>query len=392
MAKKRFVFKPQTASSVKKRANQSGGGFDSYLTDEIPKFKSKDGENAIRILPAYMAWIDDKKLVKRWGDSWGIEIWVHYSVGPDNSSYLCPKKMLDEDCPICDARVGLDAEAAKKMAPGKRVLAYLIDRNNPKDGPLLWAMPAFKVEKEIASRSTHKKTGDVIQITDPEEGFDVTFTKEGKEDRTNYTAVDIDRESSPLANKETTVDKWLDFIMEHPLHETLKYFDGDYLENIYMGKGKKKKKKDEEEEDDIDEEDDDEPKRKSKSKARRDDDDDDDDEPRKKSKSRRDEDEEEDEEEDDDDRKSSKSKRRSSSRDDDGDGEDEEDEEEDSKGSRSRGSSRRSRDKEDEDEEEDEDSEEEEDRPSKKDRSKAARKSIDKLKKKRRDEDEEDDD
>lgn len=357
MARKRFVYKGRSVESIKKRANQQGGGFDSYIKDDVPRYKPGDGENIIRVLPP--TWIDDDDLVDKWGDSWGVEIWVHYGIGPDEVTYLCPKKMLGEDCPLCDARSDVqrdDEEAAKALAPGKRVGVWLIDRKAQKEGPQFWAMPAFKVEKEIASRSINKKTGKAILIDDPENGYDVSFNKDGPSERPNYTGVDVDRDPSPLHDKESVQDKWLEYIQNNPLYDVLKFYDFDYIESVYMGKKKKKKRSDDE--DEHEEED-----RKKKSRRSRDEEEDEDEEPKKKRSKYKD---------DEDDRSSNrKSKTRHSDED--------EDEDEDDKRS-----SRRSKREEEDDEDEDEP------RSKKKDKSSEARKSIEKLKKSSRyDEDDE---
>src|SRR3974390_1371739 len=160
-SKKKFKFEPRSAESVKSRINQSSGGFDSYINSKFPRFKPSDGENRIRILPR--TWKDTEK----WGDAWCIEIWVHTYIGPDRSNFQCLQKMYGKRCPVCEERKNeSDEKLVKKMAPQKKCLAWLIDRDDEKSGPQWWAMPPSKGEREIAARSLNKKTGAVIQGED----------------------------------------------------------------------------------------------------------------------------------------------------------------------------------------------------------------------------------
>lgn len=411
---KEFHYRGRDAKDVKERQNQSGSSFDHYLNFKVSRYKVNDGENNLRILPP--TWDD----VKRWGKNWGIEIWVHGFIGPDNSNFLCPNKMSGEDCPLCSARHDLvntgeedDEDAANKLKPGKRILVWVIDRDNEKDGPQVFAMP-WTVEREIATRSTEKKTGKVILIDAPEDGYDISFERTGTGLKTKYIGVDVARDPSAISDSEKTQEKWLDYIQENALPEVLKFHDADYMEAVYMGK-KSRKEEGEDDEDDDDKD----SKKKSKSKAKpsrkssedddEDEDEDDDDEDEKpskskksKSKSKDDEDEEEDDEDedekpkrggkkaskaseedeedsedDDDEPKPKKSSKRSSKEEDDDEDEDEDDEDEKPR------KKSKSKDDEDEDEEGDEDKDEDDDDDdAPKKGSKAAKKSIDRMKKK----------
>lgn len=226
---------------VVKRSKQSGGAYDSYLSPDCTFFKILEGERAIRILPP--TWEDTKK----WGNGWELQIYLHNNVGPDNSTFLCLDKMKGERCPICEARrEAKDEEEANALKPSWRALAWVIDRDNEKAGPMVMGLP-ITLFRDINARSVDKKTGEVILIDHPEDGYDVLFNREGSSLKTKYTQVEIERDSRPVHKDEKIQDKWLTFIEDHPLPEMLTFFDEDYIEKVLSGKVEKRSRDEEEE-------------------------------------------------------------------------------------------------------------------------------------------------
>src|SRR5580765_6786266 len=211
-----FVYKGRTAESIRQR-EQSGSDYDRYTTTEYPNYRPKDGDNTIRLLPP--GWMKSSKLREKWGDQWGIEIWLHRNIGVDNGTYLCPNKMKGEPCPYCEARSDLLVEEGEtdkyekkdkkgnrkerpsdKLKPRLGVLCLLIDRDDEKAGPQTWTMPKKQIEVEIQTRSRHKKTGAPILVDHPEEGFDISFKKTGSRLTTKYIGVDVSRDATPLSD------------------------------------------------------------------------------------------------------------------------------------------------------------------------------------------------
>lgn len=254
----KFKYRGRSAETVSARAKQTGGSYDSYLNSSLSFLKVKEGSNELRILPP--TWDIDGP----WGDNWGIEVYVHRDIGPDNGVYLCLDKMREKygnttvptklgKCPLCAARHELpedDADALKALKPGKQILCYVINRDAEKEGPLVWRL-GWQLERDIQIRSQDKKTGAVIEIDHPDHGFDVSFTREGAGLKTKYVGVDIARDESPLSEKEVRQQKWLDFITDNPLTDALVFYDADYLEQVYMGKkGRKGGNAEDAEEDD----------------------------------------------------------------------------------------------------------------------------------------------
>ena len=223
--KSKFQYKPRTTEQLNKRASQKGGLRDSFIKDEYQFFTPK-GNMKIRILPP--TWTDTP-------EHWGLDAYVHYNIGPDNAAYLCVKKMKDEDCPICLERLQAEKEGeadyAKALAPTKRVLVWLIDRNNEDAGPLIWSMP-WTVDRDICKLSIDD-AGEIVYLDDPENGYDVLISKEGEGQTTKYNGIQIARRQSALGK-----EVWLDYAIQNPLTDCLHYYDAEYIKSIFIGKPK----------------------------------------------------------------------------------------------------------------------------------------------------------
>lgn len=223
-----FQYHERSADSYKRRGEQGGSDFDKYLNDAIKMYKTAEGDNTIRILPP--TWND--------AEHFGYDIYVHYGVGPDNQTYLCLHKMKGEPCPICDERERAqkdgDQEYADKLKPAKRVLVYIIDRNNEKDGPVVWSMP-WTVDRDLCKLVVDKRTGELLPIDHPEKGYDVEFERKGKGDRTQYIGLAIARRESDLGNS-----RWLDQIQEHSIPDSLIFYEYDHIAKVFGGSSGKR--------------------------------------------------------------------------------------------------------------------------------------------------------
>src|ERR1700744_5730799 len=167
-----FRYQKRSKDDLKERANMKGGNFDTIFKSKFKQWKPKDGKNRIRILPP------------SWGDArhYGLDIFVNYSIGPDNQSYLSLSKHGKGDDPIAEARREAqrdgDKDYAKALNFSQRILYWIIDRNDEEEGPLLWAAP-FTFDKSLANLCIDEDTKEVIEIDKDEEGNDVRFYREG---------------------------------------------------------------------------------------------------------------------------------------------------------------------------------------------------------------------
>ena len=225
--KKKFVYQKRDIGTMKKRA-EGNNKYDSFYENGVEVYKVQD-DNCIRILPPTF---DD-------ATHYGMDLYVHYSIGADEAAYLCPEKMLGKKCPICDemrkAHKEGDKEYANELKPKTRVLVYIIDRAKEDDGPKVWSMPPT-VDSNIAALCMDKRTNEVLSIDDPEDGFDVDFERTGKGKKgTKYKGIKIARKSSLMLDDEGTLDETLDFITENPLDTILKIYSYDHIKNVFSG-------------------------------------------------------------------------------------------------------------------------------------------------------------
>ena len=222
-----YEYTPRSREEVQKRATLGANEYDKYLRDDVKVFKVNDGDNTVRVLPP--TWREPKP------SHYGLDIYVHYGIGPDRQTYLCLHKMKGEACPICEERQRAqkagDDDYAKELEPKRRVLVYMVDRDHEKEGVQAWAMP-WTLDRDITGVSVDKKSGEVLPVDHPEEGYDIEFTKKGAQQRTEYTAVTVSRRSSPLDN-----DDALRFAVDSPLPEILHYFPYEHIERVFGGGG-----------------------------------------------------------------------------------------------------------------------------------------------------------
>lgn len=224
-------YRGRTKDQVRSSAEESGGAFDSYIKSGIDTFTPKDGSNRIRICPPTWKGYKD----------FAFDVWVHYRVGPDEQSYLCLSKMKGKPCPLCEERMkaskrGEDKDYISSLQPKIRKAVWVINRKSS-DGeqPELWTMPPG-VHREINELSIDEETGECIFVEDPMEGFDIKFKKQGKGIRTNYSGLQIERNSTPLTSDEDLLEEWKDFLVKHPIPDCLRYYSYEHIANVFGGK------------------------------------------------------------------------------------------------------------------------------------------------------------
>ncbi len=231
MTRRKFEYQDNDPSVGEKHAT-SKGDYDNPIRDDIKMFTPKEGKNRVRILPR--TWVDSEG-----PEHWAFPIHLHFGIGPDNSSYLCPTKMGKGTCPICEERGRLDATGDKEAARELRValyqLVWIIDRNDEDVGPKAWRMPASKLEGPICDLSRDEDTGAILKIDHPADGYDVTFTRSGTGRNTDYTAPAVVRKQTYLSENEELEQEWLDYISANPLPTILNHYDTQYITNVFGG-------------------------------------------------------------------------------------------------------------------------------------------------------------
>jgi hypothetical protein len=217
-----FKYVKREAADIEKRASQKGGDFVGLFDDNYVTYKVKKGDNWIRILPPTF----------EGARHYGMDVHVHFSVGPGRDTVVCNNKTFGKKCAVCDAMARLaaagDEKEAEELKPKKRVAVWLLDRDDEDKGPQLYAMP-WTLDRDIAKLSKDKRTGAIYYLDHPKSGYDINFEKEGDQKLTKYVGISIAREP-------TSVDpEWLDFIQEHPLDEVLVERTYKEVQDIYTG-------------------------------------------------------------------------------------------------------------------------------------------------------------
>lgn len=235
---RQLTYNRRTAEDVDQRIRESSSDkFDRYIQGAEP-FTPHDKENCIRVLPA--TWEGAKH--------WGLDLWVHYSVGPDEQTYLCLEKMQNEKCPVCEemrlVRRDGDQEGAKQLEPKRRVLVYLIDRDDEKKGLQVWAMPQG-LDSDITRICRDKRSGETLFPDDPDDGYDIMFEKTGSKKNTKYEAPMLARKSSDLGNV-----KWWEDAADKPLPTLLQFYDYEHIAAALNGGGAHTSSRDRDRDDD----------------------------------------------------------------------------------------------------------------------------------------------
>jgi hypothetical protein len=299
-----FEYVPAKSDFVKRQTERRlGRQFDGIFKDKYLQLsKLQEGDNRFRILPATWKPHDDFAYV----------VWVHKYM--EGGSYVCPAKMNETRCPICEeaqqARRDKDTERASEYTASETMVCWVIDRKSREfeDRPQLYAMPPT-LYKDICGVIYDTETGKATMIDHDRKGYDIRVKRTGTKLNTRYLPM-LANSPTPISADRDSMAEIIAYITAHPVPKCLEIKSESYLDKIMSGtSGSRDPELDEDEEDDEDE--DDAPKKRKKgAKAYGDDDEvEDDDEPapkKKRPKLRAAEDEEEedqdaDDQEDDDD-------------------------------------------------------------------------------------------
>ena len=190
----------------------------------------KVGYNNIRFLPPY----SEKGIPYK-------KVWMHYGVGEENASVICPRKMTTDPevllgdrvpvrkCPICALVEKLfhsenprALEKAKALSAKPRYYYNILDLDNLKAGVQVYSAPA-KIHDDLAKIWSNPKFGDVF---DPESGFDFVLHREGTGITSRYSLQIADPNRTPIPDM-----KFLDELIN--LDQLVKLEDYDTI-NFYL--------------------------------------------------------------------------------------------------------------------------------------------------------------
>jgi hypothetical protein len=81
-------------------------------------------------------------------------------------------------------------------------------------------------------------------VDDLDEGYDVRFNRSGKDARTNYTGVEVDRDATPLHEDDKILEKWLAYTLDHPLQGILNFYEPEHIEKVLRGRASARRDED----------------------------------------------------------------------------------------------------------------------------------------------------
>jgi hypothetical protein len=147
--------------------------------------------------------------------------------------------MLNKPCPICEAskeaKDAGEADEAKALSPSERVISWVIDRDgDDPEKPLLYDQ-SWTQDRDVTSLCVDERKGGTLLIDHPDNGFDVTFRRQGTGLKTKYYGWAIAREESPIHESQRVQDEILEYITENPVPDTLNFFDYNFLKGVLSG-------------------------------------------------------------------------------------------------------------------------------------------------------------
>lgn len=229
--RREFDYSPPTFEQTVERADRQGSMYDN-LFKGVKTFKAAEGRNIVRILPP--TWPK--------ATHYGFPVWVHYNIGPKEAAYLClreNKTSPHKNCPLCEELYNLGARATpddrKALLPTQSIIYYILDRHQPQTGVLLWRVSGT-ADSEIAAQSVNRRKGSVLNIVDPEQGYDLEFLRAGQKLATRYRGYQVVREDSPMSDDGRQFDEVLDYIFDNPLPSVLNFYRPEHILEVYSGK------------------------------------------------------------------------------------------------------------------------------------------------------------
>jgi hypothetical protein len=232
-----MAIRPMTAETYNANTPRAGGG-KQYVDIFQPGFKTlipKKGEQTrIRLLP---------------GDGYPFTaVLVHKKVGADGLTVVCTKHFdVSNPCPLCDKNKELFEEGYKEDAKNfwarEIQVAWVIDRNESQEGPLLFTVTDYRVYGTL--RGIMKdEDGQPLPVDDFFAGHDILFTKEVAAEGAfpTLTGLKLSSKLLPLNQGDVNLEKlsaqtkqWVKFIEENEIKNILKVYTPAQLRALAFG-------------------------------------------------------------------------------------------------------------------------------------------------------------
>jgi hypothetical protein len=174
----------------------------------IKQQKLVAGDNFMRIIAPKFSKYPPNKL-----PFYGREVFIHSNIGSDRRTFICTRKTrLDgtnnRPCPICEL-----ADQIRALNPDDKRLEALYascryfffvynvkDQSTEAEG-LHWIDAPKKIKDNIVSISRDRRTGNYVDVSDPQTGADIEFSRVGTKLSTTY-------EGFKLSNNGVPPEEW----------------------------------------------------------------------------------------------------------------------------------------------------------------------------------------
>lgn len=250
-ARKQAFLKRQKASQ-----RVAAGSFGILKTTTDAKtWKCDNGRHDIDIIP-YVAGKHDPQ-VKEGEYTYVLEVFVHNKVGAEeDKTFICLHKTYGKPCPICEYRKRLIEEEADedlieslKVSKYPRSLYNILCHDDPRKSKeiVIFNTSHFLFEKQLVemAQSTPRQIEEgydpIIDFADPEDGYGISFTREGEGRNTRITGIRFNKRKKAISEKILERAYVLDEIIHIPTY--------DEVYEAFWGQSREDKERDEEEED-----------------------------------------------------------------------------------------------------------------------------------------------
>lgn len=195
-------FKRSSSAEIAKDSVSGSGGTGFFKPGVLPPFVPAEGRNVVRLVPPLE---DDPHT-----NSYGIDVRQYFLGGQVLASPATFEPGAYDAAAAKRAEYrGVNEELASKFNSSSRKVLFVVDCNKEGEETFkIWSCPkmAFDDMIEIARND---RTGELINLLDPEKGPLVSFTRTGTGRNTRYSAWKILNEEFPL--EETDAEKLVHF-------------------------------------------------------------------------------------------------------------------------------------------------------------------------------------
>lgn len=187
-------------------------------------WKVSDKSHKVRLLPVHP---DDNI------NFYGMTVHIHTNVGVNGDQYLCPKRMLNKLCPICEQQASLwdtEPDMAKDLYPQSRYLVWMVDLSvEPnKQKTQVWSCPRTAMD-DILGISYKKATDEIVNLANLVDGFALYFDREKTPGTTFSKYKNFQLDDNPTPVKE----EWVNGIKS--FSEIIEYASYDEIKNAFLG-------------------------------------------------------------------------------------------------------------------------------------------------------------